>query len=184
MPLKLRAATPGDLTLLRRWEAEPHVAAHAGTDGGWDWEDMLAARPPWRELLVAELDRRPIGFLQIIDPRLEETHYWGDVPAGLRAIDIWIGEADALSRGHGTAMMRLALERCFADPAVTAILIDPLARNTRAQRFYARLGFVAVERRLFDTDDCLVMRLERAAWEGRFSPSAGSAGRGPVPARR
>jgi aminoglycoside 6'-N-acetyltransferase len=38
-----------------------------------------------------------IGFVQIIDPAREESHYWGDAPGGLRAIDIWIGEADAAS---------------------------------------------------------------------------------------
>ena len=34
-------------------------------------------------------------------------------------------------------MMRLALEHCFADARVTAIIIDPLASNVRAHRFYA-----------------------------------------------
>jgi ribosomal protein S18 acetylase RimI-like enzyme len=63
----------------------------------------------------------------------------------LRAIDIWIGEAADLGRGYGTRMMRHALERCFADPAVKAVLIDPLASNTRARRFYERLGFRCIE---------------------------------------
>jgi aminoglycoside 6'-N-acetyltransferase len=75
-------------------------------------------------------------------------------------------------------MMRLALERCFADGAVKAVLVDPLARNIRAQRFYERLGFVPVERRMFGTDDCVVYRLERPAWLGLGSrteplPSSG-----------
>jgi aminoglycoside 6'-N-acetyltransferase len=39
-------------------------------------------------------------------------------------------------------MMELAFESCYADPAVTAILVDPLASNRRAHRFYERLGFV------------------------------------------
>jgi aminoglycoside 6'-N-acetyltransferase len=46
---------------------------------------------------------------------------------------------------------------------VKAILVDPLASNTRAHRFYERLGFVAVGRRTFGTDDCMVYRLERGA---------------------
>jgi aminoglycoside 6'-N-acetyltransferase len=61
-------------------------------------------------------------------------------------------------------MMRLALERCFADPAVTAVLVDPLAANTRALRFYERLGFARAERRMFGEDDCYVYRLERQVW--------------------
>ena len=45
---------------------------------------------------------------------------------------------------HGTAMMRLALWRCFADPAAAAVLLDPLVANEGAQRFYERLGFTRV----------------------------------------
>jgi aminoglycoside 6'-N-acetyltransferase len=37
-------------------------------------------------------------MIQIIDPAQEETHYWGDVEAELRAIDIWIGEESDLDR--------------------------------------------------------------------------------------
>jgi aminoglycoside 6'-N-acetyltransferase len=110
------------------------------------------------------LNGRPIGFIQIIDPALEESHYWGDVPMNLRAIDIWIGEATDLGKGYGTEMMQLALARCFADPLVTAVLIDLLANNTRAHRFYQRLGFQTVDRRQFGEDDCLVHCLKREDW--------------------
>jgi aminoglycoside 6'-N-acetyltransferase len=163
----LRTATPQDVPLLRHWDGQPHVI-ESGVDEDWGWEIELARDPPWREQLVAELDGRPIGFIQIIDPALEDSHYWGeDVAANLRAIDIWIGEASELGKGHGTRMIELAIERCFADPAVTAILIDPLARNTRAHRFYQRLGFAPIGRRMFDDDDCLVHRLSREDWESR-----------------
>ncbi len=165
--MRLRLAEPSDRALLERWDRQPHVIAAAGADGPWDWTRELPRRPDWREMLIAEVDGRPIGFLQIIDPAREETQYWRDVAANLRAIDIWIGEAADLGQGHGTEMMRLALARCFSDPDVTAVLIDPLASNTRAHRFYARCGFRAVERRRFGNDDCVVYRLERAAWEAR-----------------
>lgn len=130
----------------------------------WQWEIELGRHPDWREQLIAEADGRPIGFLQIIDPVREESHYWGEVEENLRAVDIWIGEAADLGRGYGTAMMRLALARCFADPQVVAVLVDPLASNTRAHRFYERLGFRFVERRRFGADECCVYRLERADW--------------------
>lgn len=102
--------------------------------------------------------------MQIIDPAREDSRYWGDVPAGLRAVDLWIGSEADLGKGFGTQMMRLALARCFADPQVSAVLIDPLASNTRAHRFYERLGFRFVERRRFGRDDCFVYRLERLAY--------------------
>ena len=134
----------------------------ADPNDDWQWETELGRELDWREHLIAEVDGRPIGFIQIIDPAREETRYWGEVEENLRALDIWIGEADFLGKGYGTQMMRLAIERCFAAPEVTAILIDPLASNTRAHRFYERLGFRRVGRRTFGKDDCYVYRLERS----------------------
>ena len=166
----LRPATPGDADRLRRWDEQPHVAA-SGSDPDWDWDAELARSPDWRDQLVAEVDGRPIGVVQIIDPAREETHYWGEVPLGLRALDVWIGEPSDLGKGYGTAMMHLALGKCFADPGVSAVLIDPLSSNTRAHRFYERLGFRFVERRRFEDDDCLVYRLARTDFDPAFGGS-------------
>lgn len=163
MAIILRLATPADAPLLRHWDEQPHVIA-ADPNDDWDWENELARTPAWREQLMAELGDRPIGFVQIIDPAQEESHYWGDVPNHLRAIDIWIGEVSELGKGYGTQIMHLALARCFAAPQVTAVLIDPLTSNTRAHRFYERLGFKFLEHRRFDDDDCLVYRLTRGDW--------------------
>jgi aminoglycoside 6'-N-acetyltransferase len=164
--MKLRPASPADLPILRTWDAQPHVLESAGDFAEFDWEAELPRTVDWRELLIAEIDGRPIGMMQIIDPAREETRYWGDVAPNLRAIDIWIGDAADLGRGHGTEMMRLAIERCFAPPEVTAILIDPLVSNTRAHRLYERMGFRRIERQMFGQDDCYVYRLERAHWKG------------------
>lgn len=161
--MNLRSATSADLALLRHWDKQPHVIA-ADPNDDWGWEVELDRAPDWREQLIAEIDGRPIGFIQIIDPARKDSHYWGDVPADLRAVDIWIGEETDLGKGYGTKMMQLALARCFADPTVTAILVDPLASNTRAHRFYERLGFRLIEHRRFGDDDCCVYRLNREDW--------------------
>ncbi len=162
--VQLRTATAGDRPLLEYWDTQPHVIDAGGEDAGeWEWDRELGREMPWREQLIIEVGQRPIGFIQIIDPELEESHYWGEVEPHLRAIDIWIGEPHALGRGYGTAAINLAIDRCFADSDVTAILIDPLMGNDRAQRFYRRVGFVPVGPRQFGGDHCLVMRLERPA---------------------
>ena len=158
--MNLRSATPADLELLRLWDEQEHVIASDPNDD-WNWEHELGRSPDWREQLIAEVDGRPVGFMQIIDPAREESHYWGDCPPDLRAIDIWIGDAADLGRGFGTRMMQLGLQRCFADPAVRAVIIDPLVSNVRARRFYERLGFVFVEERRFGEDLCAVYRLDR-----------------------
>jgi aminoglycoside 6'-N-acetyltransferase len=174
--LVLRPATLADVPTLEAWDREPHVVA-ATTDrpdaeiafGDHDWRAELSMQSDVYRYFIAELDGRPIGAMLTIDPHLEPTHYWGAIEPGLRALDIWIGRAEHLGRGHGREMMRLAIDACFADPSVTAVVIDPLASNTRAHRFYQRLGFEPVGRQLFGEDDCLVHRLERAAWRAQIA---------------
>jgi aminoglycoside 6'-N-acetyltransferase len=173
--LSLRPATLMDAPLLRRWDDQPHVVASDPNDD-WEWETELTRNPVWRKQLMAEVEGRPVGFVQIIDPALEDSHYWGDCPTHLRAIDIWIGEENDLGHGLGTQMMRLAIDLCFEDAQVTAILIDPLANNHRARRFYERLGFAYLEDRLFGLDECAVYQLLRERW----SSSAYSRGLEPV----
>ena len=58
-------------------------------------------------------------------------------------------------------MMRQALARCFAPVDVEAVLIDPLASNVDAIRFYRRMGFEFVEARDLGDDHCHVHRLPR-----------------------
>ena len=173
MTLILRPATPSDVPHLERWDHEPHVIAATSDDPEADvafedaeWLEEITSDDPASAFFIAELDGRPIGAMQVIDPALERTHYWGeDCPPNLRAMDIWIGEKDCLGKGYGTQMMTLAITQAFADPAVEAILIDPLNSNTDAHRFYQRMGFQPIGRRLFDEeDDCLVHRLDRAHW--------------------
>ncbi|MEN9225984.1 MAG: GNAT family N-acetyltransferase [Thermostichus sp. HHBFW_bins_43] len=161
--VKFRPATLEDLELLQRWDQEPHIVASDPNDD-WGWETELGKRYSWREQWMAEVDGLAIGFVQIIDPAQEESHYWGEVSPHLRAIDIWIGEGSHLGKGYGTQMMQLALKRCFADPQVEAVLVDPLVSNIRARRFYERLGFKPMERRQFGLDECMVYRLEREDW--------------------
>ncbi|HET8690864.1 MAG TPA: GNAT family N-acetyltransferase [Steroidobacteraceae bacterium] len=158
--VSLRPAVPADLGTLRRWDEDPAVRG-ALIDADWGWEKELQRHPPWREWLIAEAAGKPIGFIQIIDPENEESRYWGCMDPGQRAIDIWIGEPAARNRGLGAQMMALALQRCFADPAVHTVLVDPLASNAPAHRFYERLGFEFVVERAFGDHRCRVYKLTR-----------------------
>lgn len=163
--IELREAEPADITVLSYWDTKQHVI-DAGEDEDWNWAYELARKPAWRKMYIAELDRRAIGFIQIIDPLEEETHYWGSVAKDQRAIDIWIGEESDLNKGYGTTMMKLALDHCFSDPNVIRVLIDPLASNTKAHRFYERLGFKFVEQKVFDGEACSVYAISRIDFEG------------------
>lgn len=173
--LTVRVARRDDVATLEAWDREPDVIACA-TDrrdapqafAGAVWAEEIDARSEVSCYYIAELDGRPIGALQVIDPHREPTHYWGEIEPNLRALDIWIGAAADRNQGHGTHMMRTVINACFADPAVTGIVIDPLNSNPDAHRFYQRLGFAPVGRRLFNgEDDCLVHRLRRSDWPPR-----------------
>jgi aminoglycoside 6'-N-acetyltransferase len=158
--ISLRPATINDLELLKFWDTKQHVI-DSDPDDDWNWETELNRNPEWREQYVAERGGEPIGFLQIIDPYKEETHYWGKVDENKRAIDIWIGEEKNLNKGYGTEIMKLAIQKCFNHPDVTGILIDPLKTNTRAHRFYERLGFEFIEEREFYGSACYVYEMKR-----------------------
>jgi aminoglycoside 6'-N-acetyltransferase len=176
----LRPATIADVPVLERWDLEPHVIAATSDDPeaekafeGAYWPDEIGMQDEFYQYFIAELagpdgTRRPIGAMQIIDPHNEKTHYWGKIEPNLRAVDIWIGDAADHGHRYGEQMMRIAFRKCFADLNVTAIVIDPLNSNTRAHKFYQRLGFKPVGRQTFGEDDCLVHRLTRQDWEARY----------------
>ncbi len=174
--LTLRAATHDDIPVLERWDRDPTVIAMTsddpdetvafGDDNDWAENIDLYERDVW-EYWIAEIDGRPIGAMQLCDPHKEPTHYWGEIEPNLRALDIWIGEPGARGRGYGESMMRLGLVCAFEDPAVTAVLVDPLASNPRAHKFYQRIGFAPAERRMFGEDDTLVHKLTRDDWEAQ-----------------
>ena len=62
--IRLRPATLDDLPTLARWDEQPHVIASDPNDD-WDWVHELGREVAWREQLIAELDGRPIGFVQM-----------------------------------------------------------------------------------------------------------------------
>ena len=99
--VRLRMATAADVAVLCRWDTKPHVIAATGADEPYDWQSELPRVVEWRAFLIAEVAGDPIGFIQIIDPAVEETHYWGAIEPNLRAIDIWIGEEE--NSGGATA---------------------------------------------------------------------------------
>ena len=159
--VELRPMRVDDVGLLVRWDDDPDVAAALGGRGAdwYDWPAELVRDVPWRELLIAEEEGRPIGFVQLIDANQEESHYWADVELGTWALDIWIGSPRDRGRGLGAQAMRAAVARVFDQAGADTVVIDPKVSNRRAIAFYERLGFERVGEREFDGDSCLVMRL-------------------------
>ena len=169
----LRNATIDDMTMLLAWDEKEHLQGSYGGDpdfNDWNWDYELRRNDlSWRYQLIAQVVENenntiPIGFVQIIDPLEEESHYWGiDCEPNLRAIDIWIGDERFINRGYGTQIMKEVLQSSFVfgNTNVTGVIIDPMADNYAAHRFYQRLGFIPVRIRYFGPDRCLIHRMNR-----------------------
>jgi aminoglycoside 6'-N-acetyltransferase len=131
--------TSADLPLIRRWLETPHVSQ-------W-WHDPAEQlelvsgdldHPDMAQFIVAS-DRRPFAYLQCYNLSDWNTGF-GPQPDGTRGLDQFIGEADMLGRGHGSAFIRAFAERLLAQ-GTPRVVIDPDPDNARAIRAYARAGF-------------------------------------------
>ena len=109
--------TTADLPLVRRWLAQPHVAQWWGdtceqfelVSGDLEVEAM--------DQFIVATDARPFGYIQCYDPDVWPDNGLGDHPRGTRGIDQFIGELAMVDRGHGSAFIRVFIDR--PGPAAT-----------------------------------------------------------------
>ena len=141
--------TAADLARVADWRRRAHVLQ-------W-WnpapEDLAAhtVDDATINVWIAELGGRPIAYLQ--DYRVHDWpgHHFSFLPPDSRGMDIFIGEAELLGQGHGTAIVSRHVEALFAQ-GVPAMGIDPHPDNTAARRAYAKAGFVEVGGGPIDTE--------------------------------
>ena len=153
------AMTSADLPLIRRWLETPHVSQ-------W-WHDPAEQfelvsgdldHPDMAQFIVAS-DRRPFAYLQCYNLSDWNTGF-GPQPLGTRGLDQFIGEADMLDCGHGSAFIRSFAERLLAN-GTPRVVIDPDPANARAIRAYGKAGFV--KDRAVDTPDGPALLMVRDA---------------------
>ena len=156
----LREMVRTDLPMLAEWLATPHTVEWWG-----DPAEQLALvtddlDEPLMDQQIAFLGLRPFGYLQSYP-----VHAWpagalhlAEFPAGSVAVDCFVGPADMLGRGHGSAMLA-AYARHLQGKGAPEVVIDPDPDNERAVRAYRRAGFQDVALRPDgDGDMTLVMR--------------------------
>ena len=136
--IAFRPVAEADLPLIARWRAAPHVLEWWGEPSVEDEREKLsdARIAMW----IIELDGRPFAFSQDYDVHGWTPHPFSHLPPGSRGIDQFIGDAELLGRGHGTAFVRHHVERLFAAGA-PAVGTDPHPDNLRARRAYEKAGF-------------------------------------------
>ena len=137
-----REMTADDLPMIKRWLAEPHVREwwgdpaeqYALVSGDFD--------EPAMDQYIVSTDGRAFGYLQCYDLTAWNSGF-GTQPKGTRGVDLFIGEADMIERGHGSAMLR-----AFTDQRLRAgaprVVTDPDPKNLRALRAYENAGFARV----------------------------------------
>lgn len=154
--------TRGDLGDLHRWMHLPHAR---DTFGHWTFEaveevygNSIDGVEPFHAYTV-RAEGRGIGMMswnRFRDfPEMRSCYEVPD-PEAINC-DVLLGEM--AHRGLGPGLIRKFLrEVAFADPAVTACVIDPHATNTSAIRAYEKAGFRFV-RRVIDFEDKVPLHL-------------------------
>ncbi len=141
-----RAVEEEDFPLLGTWLRQPHVAEWWGDPDKGIAEIRQAMEEVSVEPLIVELNGKPIAFLQSYDPHLEDGHPYQDQPFGTLGLDISIGPAEMLGKGHGSAIIAQFAEDLFEEGA-PRLIIDPAPDNARAIRAYEKAGFTAFDTR-------------------------------------
>ncbi|MDO8396792.1 MAG: GNAT family N-acetyltransferase [Bradyrhizobium sp.] len=148
LPYVFRPMTAADLPLVQRWLRELHVAEWWHDPEAFEFVSGDLGHPDMAQFIVT-LDGRPFAYLQCY--RMSEWHSgFGPQPAGTRGIDQFIGEADMMGRGHGSAFVSTFIEELLRN-GTPRVVLDPRPTNPRAIRAYEKAGFV--KDRLVDTPD-------------------------------
>ncbi len=150
--IRLQPLQRADLRLLAAWLAEPLVARWWAEDPAQveqRYGPSLDGADPTALYLGVE-DGVPVGFVQVYR-FADEPAYTAElaplvvVPEGALSIDYLVGEPSARGRGVGTALVRAAVERGFADhPGAQDVVVPVHADNRASWRALERAGFTRV----------------------------------------
>jgi aminoglycoside 6'-N-acetyltransferase len=109
-----------------------------------DYREAIEGRDPTYRYVVL-IDERPAGLIQhyrIADEYAEAL----DLGEEAIGVDLFIGEAELLGRGHGPAMLRQFLrDVAFSFHRIGVCVIGPSVNNIAAIRAYEKAGFRALK---------------------------------------
>ncbi|QQS13704.1 MAG: GNAT family N-acetyltransferase [Rhodospirillales bacterium] len=137
----LRALSLGDLRQVMRWLERPHVAERWGPPHTALASIAAGMDAPGVSPFIVIGAGRPVGFLQI-HAACDDPFWRGhDLPRETFGLDLFIGETDALRRGHGGACLALAATHLLDIPGIVRVQGDPAPDNEPALRAFERAGF-------------------------------------------
>lgn len=137
--LVLRSLTHGDMPAILAMFADSDVARW-WTSEPEEIAELIDDEPTVWPYLVTLADD-PIGYFQIYHANPEPFWAAFGVPAETFGLDMFL--ARHREQGHGSRMVRAAIERVLRLPQAVRVQIDPDPGNARAVRAYEKAGFVA-----------------------------------------
>ena len=158
-----RVMTAADLGVVRRWLATPHVTR-------WWPDPECSLRSINRHLsepdiacLILTMNGRDTGYLQVYDPHHSDGgttgHPYRDQPRGARGIDLFIGEASCIGRGHGPRFIDRVRDHLFGAGA-PCVVSDPNPLNARSVAAFRSAGFRSMGERDTAWGHVLLMRCD------------------------
>src|ERR1700752_5237187 len=134
-----RPMSAEDLPVIKRWLEAPHVSEwrHDPAEqfelvsGDLDHPDMAQ--------FITAADGREFAYLQCYNLSAWDCAF-GAQPDGTRGLDQFIGEADLIGRGPGSAFLCDFADRLLAS-GTPRVVTDPDPANARAVRSYEKAGF-------------------------------------------
>ena len=155
-----RPMSADDLPLVHRWLETAHVRAWWGdTSEQFELVSGDLDEPAIDQFIVACSDR-PFAYLQCYDQTAWPENGLGLHPPGTRGIDQFIGEADMVGCGHGSAFIRTFTDGLLA-AGTPRVITDPDPINARAIRAYEKAGFC--KQHAVDTPDGRALLMVRNA---------------------
>lgn len=130
----MRPMAHEDLALMLRWRNHPDVRRHMfnrheitpDEHRRWFEHSLQDAR---KHLLIFELERRPLGFVNFTELASVGIADWG------------FYAAPEAPRGTGQRLGQTALAHAFVELSLHKICAEVLAQNERSIRFHQSLGF-------------------------------------------
>lgn len=148
--MKFRKPDKEMIPMLQEWFQKPHIQEYWGTDD-YTWNNLvnniLYGKKDLFDYWVSYYDNEPLGLLLTTDATEGEPEHlmpFVEKTGVTLTLDVMIGNDDFLGKGFAAEMIKNFLD--FLGTSVTAVLIDPESRNSKAIHVYQKAGFIIISK--------------------------------------
>lgn len=139
--VRLRPALPQDRFRVRRWLADPQIAAAWGNAASAEAEISLALASETALCRIVERAHTPIGYAHALEIGLWTEERPSDLPAGTWHIGYFLALGNDCHVRTGAAVLALLATEVFATTLAVACSSVVSVKAETAARAYERAGF-------------------------------------------